>query len=164
MGPLQININSKQLYKLWPFRFCCHQCIHADTLKVTWSHPIILIQFIIIQLTENHSSVDIIGHLSECGSLTDCQTHALVNNDNSERREFIISSRGNLLFLNSFGQGKCTFDCQSGKFKTYDSGNHVSTTSCMLRTEKLITFNMTCNSCMWTFHSRISICFSCMYN
>ena len=26
--------------------------------------------------------------------------------------------------VNSFGQGKCTFDRQSGNFKTYSSGNH----------------------------------------
>ena len=58
--------------------------------------------------------------------------------------------------VNSFGQGKCTFDCQSGNLKNYASGNHVSTSSCMLRTEIrqiLITFNVTC----------MSICFSCMY-
>ena len=48
----------------------------------------------------------------------------------------------------SFGQGKCTFDCQSGNLKNYASGNHVSTTSYMLRIKKLITFNITC---MWTF-------------
>ena len=52
--------------------------------------------------------------------------------------------------VHSFGQGKCTFDCQSGNFKNYGSGNHVSTSSCILRIEKLITFNMTC---MWTFHT-----------
>ena len=52
--------------------------------------------------------------------------------------------------VNSFGQGKCTFDCQSGNFKNYSFGNHVSTRSCMLRIEKLINFNMTC---MWTFHT-----------
>ena len=52
--------------------------------------------------------------------------------------------------VNSFGQGKCTFDCQSGNFKNYSSGNHVSTRSCMLRIEKLMNFNMTC---MWTFHT-----------
>ena len=52
--------------------------------------------------------------------------------------------------VNSFGQGKCTFDCQSGNFKNYFSSNHVSTRSCMLRTEKLINFNITC---MWTFHA-----------
>ena len=51
--------------------------------------------------------------------------------------------------VNSFGQGKCTFDCQSGNFKNYSSGT-VSTRSCMLRIEKLINFNMTC---MWTFHT-----------
>ena len=52
--------------------------------------------------------------------------------------------------VNSFGQGKCTFDCQSGNLKNYASGNHVSTSSCMLRIEILITFNVTC---MWTFHT-----------
>ena len=52
--------------------------------------------------------------------------------------------------VNSFGQGKCTFDCQSANLKNYASGNHVSTSSCMLRIEKLINFNMTC---MWTFHT-----------
>ena len=52
--------------------------------------------------------------------------------------------------VNSFGQGKGTFDCQSGNFKNYSSGNHASTRSCMLRIEKLINFNMTC---MWPFHT-----------
>ena len=52
--------------------------------------------------------------------------------------------------VNSFGQGKDTFDCQSGNFKNYSSGNYASTRSCMLRIEKLINFNMTC---MWTFHT-----------
>ena len=53
--------------------------------------------------------------------------------------------------VNSFGQGKCTFDCQSGNLKKkYASGNLVSTSSCMLRIEILITFNVTC---MWTFHT-----------
>ena len=52
--------------------------------------------------------------------------------------------------VNSFGQGKCTFDCQSGNLKNYAFGNHVSTSSCMLRIEILITFNVTC---MWTFHT-----------
>ena len=42
---------------------------------------------------------------------------------------------------------KCTFDRQSGNFQNYASGNHVSTSACMLRIEKLITFNMTC---IWT--------------
>ena len=32
----------------------------------------------------------------------------------------------------SFGQGKCTFDCQTGNIKNSSSGNHVSTSSCML--------------------------------
>ena len=31
--------------------------------------------------------------------------------------------------VNSFGQEKCTFDCQSGNFKNYASGNHLSTSS-----------------------------------
>ena len=65
--------------------------------------------------------------------------------------------------VNLFGQGKCTFDCQSGNFKNYSSGT-VSTRSCMLRIEKLINFNMTC---MWTFHTNSllhgGICFSYMY-
>ena len=52
--------------------------------------------------------------------------------------------------INSFGQGKCTFDCQSWNLKNYATGNHVLTSSCMLRIEKLITFNVTC---MWTFHT-----------
>ena len=43
--------------------------------------------------------------------------------------------------VNSFGQGKCTFDCQAGNFKNYSSGNHASKSSCMLRIEKLIDFN-----------------------
>ena len=50
--------------------------------------------------------------------------------------------------VRSFGQRKCTFDYQSGNFKKYCSGNHVSTSSGMLRIEILITFNMTC---LWTF-------------
>ena len=50
--------------------------------------------------------------------------------------------------VNLFGPGKCAFDCQSKNLKNYASGNHVSTSSCMLRIEKLITFNITC---MWTF-------------
>ena len=65
--------------------------------------------------------------------------------------------------VNLFGQGKCTFDCQSGNFKNYSSGT-VSTRSCMLRIEKLINFNM---ACMWTFHTNSllhgGICLSCMY-
>ena len=50
--------------------------------------------------------------------------------------------------------GKCTFGChdQFRNFKTYASGNHVSTSSCMLRIEKLTTFNMTCT---WTFHNSL---------
>ena len=52
--------------------------------------------------------------------------------------------------VNSFGHGKCTFDCQSGNLKNYASSNHVSTSSFMLRIEILITFNVTC---MWTFHT-----------
>ena len=50
--------------------------------------------------------------------------------------------------VNSFGHGKCTFDCHPGNFKNYGSGNHVSTSSCMLRIEKLITYNTT-----WTFYT-----------
>ena len=52
--------------------------------------------------------------------------------------------------VNSFGQGKCTFDCQSRNLKNYASGAHVSTSPCMLRIEILITVNI---SCMWTFHT-----------
>ena len=52
--------------------------------------------------------------------------------------------------VNSFGLGKCTFDRQSSNLRNYASGNHVSTSSCMLRIEILITFNVTC---MWTFHT-----------
>ena len=37
-----------------------------------------------------------------------------------------------------------------GIYKNYASSNHVSTSSCMLRIEKLITFNITC---IWTFHT-----------
>ena len=62
--------------------------------------------------------------------------------------------------VNSFGQGKCTFDCHPWKFKYYASGNHVSTSSCMLRIEKVSTFNMTCK-----FHTNspcIRTYFSCM--
>ena len=46
--------------------------------------------------------------------------------------------------VNIFGQRKSTFDCQSGNFKNYFSVNHVSTSSSMLRIEKLINFNITC--------------------
>ena len=51
--------------------------------------------------------------------------------------------------------GKCTFGChdQSRNFKNYASGNHVSTSSCMLRIEKLITCNMTC---AWTLKGSFS--------
>ena len=52
------------------------------------------------------------------------------------------------LIVNSFGQGKFTFDCQSA----YASGTNVSTSSCTLRIEKLITFNI---SCIWTFHTNL---------
>ena len=52
--------------------------------------------------------------------------------------------------VNSFGQGKCTFDCQSRNLKNYASGAHVSTSPCMLRIEILITVNI---SCIWTFHT-----------
>ena len=52
--------------------------------------------------------------------------------------------------VNSFGQGKCTFDCQSRNLKNYPSGAHVSTSPCTLRTETLITVNI---SCIWTFHT-----------
>ena len=52
--------------------------------------------------------------------------------------------------VNSFGQGKCIIACQSGNFKIYSSGSHVSTSSYMLKIEKLIMFNMTC---MWTFQA-----------
>ena len=50
--------------------------------------------------------------------------------------------------------GKCTFGChdQFRNFKTYASGNHFSTSSCVLRIEKLTTFNMTCT---WTFHNSL---------
>ena len=65
--------------------------------------------------------------------------------------------------MNTFGPGKCTFDCQSGNFKNYSSGNHVSTRSCMLRIEKLINFNMTCRGHFIQIHSCMGICFSCMY-
>ena len=60
--------------------------------------------------------------------------------------------------VNSFGQGKCTF-CQSGNLKYYASSNHVSTSSCILRTEILITFNITC---MWTFHTN-SLLHECLF-
>ena len=63
-----------------------------------------------------------------------------------EHEVLIISGQ----LVSAFGQGKCTFDYQSGNLKNYASGNHVSTSSCMLRIEILITFNITC---MWTFHT-----------
>ena len=61
--------------------------------------------------------------------------------------------------VNLFGPGKCAFDCQSKNLKNYASGNHVSTSSCMLRIEKLITFNI---SCMWTFLTN-SLLHACMW-
>ena len=70
----------------------------------------------------------------------------------------VLSGIGNPLIsgqiVTLFGQGKCTFDCQSGTFKNYSSGNHVSTSSYMLKIEKLINFNMTC---MWTFHTNSTL-------
>ena len=36
------------------------------------------------------------------------------------------------------------------EFKNYASGNHVSTSSCLLGIEILMTFNVTC---LWTFHT-----------
>ena len=71
-----------------------------------------------------------------------CPVHEVL----SEILEPLISGQ----IVNSFGQGKSTFDCQSGNFKNYSSGNHVSARSCMLRIEKLINFSM---ACMWTFHT-----------
>ena len=69
-------------------------------------------------------------------------------------RQEVLTGKWNPLIsgqiVNSFGQGKCTFDCQSGNLKNYASGNLVSTSSCMLRIEILITFSVTC---MWTFHT-----------
>ena len=48
-----------------------------------------------------------------------------------------------------------------GIYKTMPLVNHVSTSSCMLRTEILITFNITC---MWTFYANSLLHeFSCMY-
>ena len=79
MGQLQIiaNINSKQT------RFCCHQCIHANTLKVKLRELSLKSRYCsdTIQQTENHSSVGIIGHLSEWqfNWLSNCLL-ALVNN------------------------------------------------------------------------------------
>ena len=60
--------------------------------------------------------------------------------------------------VNSFGQGKCTFDCQSGNLKNYASGNHVSTSSCMLRIEIVIIANITCIGHFIKIHSCMSIC------
>ena len=45
-----------------------------------------------------------------------------------EHEVLIISGQ----LVSAFGQGKCTFDYQSGNLKNYASGNHVSTSSCML--------------------------------
>ena len=45
-----------------------------------------------------------------------------------EHEVLIISGQ----LVSVFGQGKCTFDYQSGNLKNYASGNHVSTSSCML--------------------------------
>ena len=53
-----------------------------------------------------------------------------------EHEVLIISGQ----LVSAFGQGKCTFDYQSGNLKNYASGNHVSTSSCMLRIEILITY------------------------
>ena len=44
------------------------------------------------------------------------------------------------------------------EFKNYASGNHVSTSSCLLRIEILITLNVTC---MWTFHTRVFVSHAC---
>ena len=53
----------------------------------------------------------------------------------------------------------------SGTFKNYSSDNHVSTSSCMLRTEKLTNFNMNLYvDVQYKFHSCMDICFSCMYS
>ena len=66
----------------------------------------------------------------------------------------LLTGTWNLLIsgqiVNSFGPGMCTFDRQSSNLRNYASGDHVSTSSCMLRIEILITFNVTC---MWTFHT-----------
>ena len=53
----------------------------------------------------------------------------------------------------------------SGTFKNYSSNNHVSTSSCMLRTEKLTNFNMNLYvDVQYKFHSCMDICFSCRYS
>ena len=64
--------------------------------------------------------------------------------------------------VNSFGQ--CTFDCQSRNSKNFASGNHVSTSSCMLRIEIWNTPStlLVCGH-FKQIHSCMSICFSCMY-
>ena len=59
--------------------------------------------------------------------------------------------------VNSFGQGKCTFDCQSGNFKTIPLATmsqqaHAWWTSTLLVCGHFI-----------QIHSCIGICFSCMY-
>ena len=58
--------------------------------------------------------------------------------------------------VNSFGQGKCAFDCQSGNFKNYSSGNHFSTSLCMLRTTSLCMLRIDTDHLQHDFYVDIS--------
>ena len=69
-------------------------------------------------------------------------------NETDEEREHRLPTRlDQATLLKVYSQNY--LDCQSGNVKNYASGNHVSTSSCILRTGILIAFNITC---MWTFH------------
>ena len=53
--------------------------------------------------------------------------------------------------VNSFGQGKCTFDCQSGNLKKLPLATiYQQAHACWSRIERLITFNI---AFMWTFYT-----------
>ena len=65
--------------------------------------------------------------------------------------------------VNSFGQGKCTFDCQSGNSKTLPLAAHVSTRSCMLRMRNWSTSTWLVCEHFIQIHSCMGICFSCIY-
>ena len=65
--------------------------------------------------------------------------------------------------VNSFGQGKCTFDCQAGNLKNYASCNHVSTSSCMLRIVHWSPSTLLVCGHFIQIHSCMSTSFSCMY-
>ena len=58
---------------------------------------------------------------------------------------------------------KCTFDRQSGNFQNYASGNHVSTSACMLRIGNWSPSAWLVYGHFIQIHSCMGICFSCMY-